>query len=128
MPALARLMAFIPALGLIGGCATAPTKDMFFKYAGPPIDSFTYLGKSNGVRPLGGNDIVFWTTLNDAYLIRVVDPCPNLAFGNKIDLTAVANTVTASVDSVVLGNEHCRIDTIRHVDYLAMKQAGLAGP
>jgi hypothetical protein len=133
MPALARLMALITALGLIGGCATAPTKQMFVKYAGPTIPSFTYLGHFNGIRPLGGNDVVIWTTINDPYLITVVPPCPNLPFATKVNLTDVANTVTAGVDWVIIGNadipsNNCLIGTIRHVDYLAMKQAGIAGP
>src|SRR5579862_9550720 len=98
MPVLARLMALITTLGLIGGCATAPTKATFEQYASPPVDSFTYLGRYNGVRILDGNNFVLWTTVNDAYLIKVMDPCPNLAFANKVDLTSASNTVTSSVD------------------------------
>jgi len=127
-----RPRALIPALvltlGLMAGCATAPTKQTFLQYAGPPIESFTYLGHYNGFRTLGGQDLVIWTTINDAYLIKVLEPCLNLPFANRVDLTSASKTVTRSVDWVVFDRGRCRIDTIQHVDYGAMKKAGLAGP
>jgi hypothetical protein len=120
--------ALVLTLGLMAGCATAPTKQMFLQYAGPPIESFTYLGHYNGFRTLGGQDLVIWTTINDAYLIKVLEPCLNLPFANRVDLTSAARTVTRSIDWVVFDRGRCRIDTIQHVDYGAMKKAGLAGP
>lgn len=127
-----RPRALIPALvltlGLMAGCATAPTKQTFLQYAGPPIESFTYLGHYNGFRTLGGQDLVIWTTINDAYLIKVLEPCLNLPFANRVDLTSASKTVTRSIDWVVFDRGRCRIDTIQHVDYGAMKKAGLAGP
>ena len=127
-----RPRALIPALvltlGLMAGCATAPTKQTFLQYAGPPIESFTYLGHYNGFRTLGGQDLVIWTTINDAYLIKVLEPCLNLPFANRVDLTSASRTVTRSIDWVVFDRGRCRIDTIQHVDYGAMKKAGLAGP
>jgi hypothetical protein len=115
-------------VGLMAGCATAPTKQTFLQYAGPPIESFTYLGHYNGFRTLGGQDLVIWTTINDAYLIKVLEPCLNLPFANRVDLTSASKTVTRSIDWVVFDRGRCRIDTIQHVDYGAMKKAGLAGP
>jgi len=128
MPTLIRPLALILALGLMAGCATAPTKETYLQYAGPPIDSFTYLGHYNGFRTLGGQDIVIWTTINDAYLIKVLEPCMNLPYANKVVLTNEANTVTRLIDWVDFDHGHCRVDTIRHIDYGAMKKAGLAGP
>jgi hypothetical protein len=128
------LVAPIAALGLALGCATAaaaspaPTLETFMQYAGPPIDSFTYLGHYDGFRTLGGRDVVIWTDINDAYLIRVMDPCTNLPFANAVKLTSNVKTVTRSVDAVVVEGVRCRIESIRHVDYLAMKKAHLAGP
>ena len=128
MPTAIRPTALILALGLMAGCTTAPTKQTFEQYAGPPIEGFTYLGHYNGFRTLGGLDLVIWTTINDAYLIKVIPPCVNLPFANKVDLTSAARTVTRSVDWVIVGRDRCRIDTIRHIDYRAMKKAGIAGP
>jgi hypothetical protein len=132
MRTINRLRALIPALvltlGLMAGCATAPTKQTFLQYAGPPIESFTDLGHYNGFRTLGGQDLVIWTTINDAYLIKVLEPCLNLPYANRVDLTSAAKTVTRSIDWVIFDRGRCRIDTIQHVDYGAMKKAGLAGP
>jgi Family of unknown function (DUF6491) len=132
MRTINRLRALIPALvltlGLMAGCATAPTKQTFLQYAGPPIESFTYLGHYNGFRTLGGQDLVIWTTINDAYLIKVLEPCLNLPYASRVDLTSAAKTVTRSIDWVIFDRGRCRIDTIQHVDYGAMKKAGLAGP
>ena len=123
-----RTATLVLTLGLLAGCATAPTKQTYLQYAGPPIESFTYLGRYNGFRTLGGQDLVIWTTINDAYLIKVLEPCLNLPYANKVDVTSEAHTVTRSIDWVVFDRGRCRIDTIQHVDYGAMKKAGLAGP
>jgi hypothetical protein len=124
----------IAVLGLVLGCATAaaaspaPTLETYLQYAGPPIDSFTYLGRYDGFRTLGGRDVVIWTNINDAYLIRVMNPCIELPFANAVKLTSSVKTVTRSVDAVLVGGDRCRIESIRHVDYRAMKKAHLAGP
>jgi hypothetical protein len=123
-----RTATLVLSLGLMAGCATAPTKQTYLQYAGPPIESFTYLGRYNGFRTLGGQDLVIWTTINDAYLIKVLEPCLNLPYANKVDVTSEAHTVTRSIDWVVFDHGRCRIDTIQHIDYGAMKKAGLAGP
>ncbi|HTV77419.1 MAG TPA: DUF6491 family protein [Steroidobacteraceae bacterium] len=120
--------AVVLALGLMAGCAAAPTRQMFEQYAGPPIESFTYLGHYNGFRTLGGLDVVIWTSINDAYLIRVMPPCVNLPYANRVELTSEAHMVTRSIDWVIVGRDRCRIDTLQHIDYGAMKKAGIAGP
>jgi hypothetical protein len=128
-------MALVAAVGLMAGCAggafsnsPAPTKDTFLKYAGPPIDRFTYLGHDEGFRTLGGEDVVIWTTISDAYLITVMKPCVQLPFANRVALTSASKTVTSNVDWVLVDNDRCRIASIRHIDYGAMKAAGIAPP
>ena len=122
------ILAVAVTAGLLTACATAPTKQTYLQYAGPPIESFTYLGHYNGFRTLGGQDVIIWTDINDAYLIKVLEPCLNLVYANRVELTSEARTVTRSIDSVIFDHGRCRIDTIQHVDYGAMKKAGLAGP
>ncbi len=134
MRTFTRLSAAIAVLGLVLGCAAAaaaspaPTLETYLQYAGPPIDSFTYLGHYDGFRTLGGQDLVIWTDINDAYLIHVMKPCVELPFANDVKLTSSARTVTRSVDAVLVGGDRCRIESIRHIDYLAMKKAHLAPP
>jgi Family of unknown function (DUF6491) len=128
----AVIRSFLPlvptlTLGLMAACATAPTEKAYLRYAGPPIESFTYLGHYNGFRTLGGVDLVIWTS-SEAYLIKAVDPCPHLAYAKQVELTSEANTVTRSIDWVGVDHDRCRIDTIQRLDFGAMKRAGLAGP
>jgi hypothetical protein len=137
MPASIRLLALIPALGPLAGCvaappasAQAPTPEAqtYLKYAGPPIDSFTYLGHYDGFRALGSGYVVIWTTYADAYLIRVRDPCIQLPLANKVALTSSVHTVSRNFDWLLVDQEHCRIGTIQHLDYDAMKRDHVAGP
>jgi hypothetical protein len=135
VPVVTRLMAAVSLVGLLAGYASAqaappPTKDtqLFLKYSGPPIDGFTYIGHYYAFRSVGGPYVVIWTTFDDAYLIKVMDPCVNLPFAGSVDLTSTARTVDRRFDSLIVGHDHCRIDTIQHVDYPAMKAAHVAGP
>jgi hypothetical protein len=134
MPMLSRLLVPVAALGLMAGCVTVapspPSKDAqtFLNYAGPPIDNFTYLGRYYGVRVLGGPYVALWTTNSDGYLIKVMEPCTNLPFANKIDLTSASRTVTRNYDYVIVGQDRCHIDTIQRLDIEAMKQAHIVGP
>jgi hypothetical protein len=131
MPTLTRLTAMVFAAVCLAGCATLPpiskqdadTEATLLKFAGPPIDSFTYLGRYDGFRTLGDKQVVLFTTINDAYLIRVRDPCINLRFANRVGLTSSDRTVNRAFDFVLSDHERCRIDTIRHIDYAAMKRA-----
>ncbi|HEY6453786.1 MAG TPA: DUF6491 family protein [Steroidobacteraceae bacterium] len=134
MPTLTRLTAFILAAALLAGCTTPPpskqdlaTEAKLLKFAGPPIDSFTYLGHYDGFRTLGDKQVVIFTTVNDGYLIRVRDPCVNLRFVNRFGLTSTDRTVNRAFDFVLADHERCLIDSIRHIDYGAFKRARDAG-
>jgi hypothetical protein len=100
----------------------------FQQYAGPPVEQFTMydLWKWQG---LGPRDIAVWTTINDAYLIRVEKSCNNLDWTHGLSLTQkMRQQVTQKFDYVVLGSQHCKIEEIRPVDYRAMLKAGENGP
>jgi hypothetical protein len=134
MPTLTRLTAIIFAAVLLAGCTAPPptkrevvTEGNLLKFAGPPIDSFHYLGHYDGFRTLGDKQVVLFTTVNDGYLIRVRDPCLDLRFVNRFGLTATDKTVTRAFDYVLADQQRCQIDSIRHIDYRAYKQARDAG-
>ncbi len=129
MPTLTRLMASITALGLVAGCVAPPPSKAdvaleanLLKYAGPPIDSFTYLGHYDDFRTLGNNAVVLFTTDSDGSLIRVRDPCYGLQVANRVGLTSELNTVNRTFDKVLVRQQRCGIDTIRHIDYAAFKR------
>ena len=98
------------------------TREQFMQYAGPPVDSFTWLGRYEGWKPLGNQQVVLWTSVNDAYLLTVTAPCVGLDFENGIRLTSTTRTVTRGVDGLLVQGQKCFITQIRPVDYLAMKK------
>jgi hypothetical protein len=120
----------LSATVLLTACSGIPLKQRqdeqrarYEAYAGPPIEKFTYLGRYDSWQPVGTNELVVWTTINQAYLITVAPPCENLEFANRIGLTQTANTVSARFDFVKVGHEwRCPIQQIRPVDYLRMRQ------
>jgi len=124
------LTATILAVLLAGCAATAPispqdaaTQAKLLQFAGPPIDSFTYLGHYDGFRTLGEKQVVLFTTINDGYLIRVRAGCRNLRYVNRFGLTSSDRTVNRVFDFVLADQQRCPIETIRHIDYGAFKRA-----
>jgi Family of unknown function (DUF6491) len=103
-------------------------REQYLHYAGPPVDSFTYLRDYYAWTPIGNYQLVLWTTINDAYLITVMPPCVGLDFARGIHLTQTANTVTRGVDKILFQDQICFISQLRPVDYLAMKREVHAGP
>lgn len=129
IPALAAAALVMSAL--VTACSSIPLKQRqdvqrarYESYAGPPIQQFTWLGRYDSWQPIGTNELVVWTTLNQAYLIKVAPPCENLDFANRIALTSTANTVSARFDFVKVGGDRwrCPIQEIRPIDYLKMRQ------
>jgi hypothetical protein len=124
----------IVTLVLCGACAGGiplhpgqqPVRDRYSAYAGPPIPSFTWLGRYDGWEPLGKDQLVIFTTPNDAYLLKIWPPCDMRFVRNNIGLSATARTVTAHLDSVITnspgtGRWRCPIEEIRKVDYQRMR-------
>lgn len=100
----------------------------YMDYAGQPVEQFSYLGRFDGWRALGRDKLVVWTGINDAYLLTVQEPCPELQFATRIGLTSNTGTVNRGFDSVKLGrNQECRITEIRPVNYKELKAAQRAG-
>jgi hypothetical protein len=133
MPTLHRLLLPVAALGFLTASIAVPAAvpkeaQTFLQYAGPPIDDFTYIGRYYAVRVLGGPYLALWTTVSDGYLLKVMDPCVNLPFANKLDLTSANRIVSRSYDYVIVGQDRCHIDTIQRLDIQAMKEAHIVGP
>ena len=96
----------------------------FEKYAGAPIDQFQYwtLYKWQLVGP---TKVVVWTTINDAYLVTVEDPCPDLEWANTIALTSKqSHFVSTKFDFVTFGKGQCQIKQIQPIDYKQMLKDG----
>jgi hypothetical protein len=114
---------------LLTACSGIPRQDRdqeqldrYLRYAGPPVDHITYLGRYDRWTSLGQYQLVVWTGINDAYLITVRSPCENLQFVQHIGLTQTGSTVSSRLDSVLVKHWRCQISEIRPVDYLRMQQ------
>jgi hypothetical protein len=101
-------------------------RDRYAAYAGPPIPSFTWLGRYDGWEALGKDELVIFTTPNDAYMLKIWPPCDMRFVTNGIGLSSTGPTVTAHLDSVITnspstGRWRCPIEEIRRVDYPRMR-------
>ena len=88
-------------------------------YLEEPVDSFTML-RHDSWEPLGRNQLVLWTTINDAYLLTVTGPCHELPFAQTVGVTTTASMVTR-LDSVIVRGNRCPIAQIQPIDVERMK-------
>ncbi len=120
----------------LGACASGPRQTdaqklaLYQAYAGEPVKDFQFFGRINGWTPLGDAALAVWTRPNQAYLLQIYGPCPDLEFAPAISLSSQMSRVSARFDSVQpLGGGTgsiripCRIETIRLLDVKALKQA-----
>jgi Family of unknown function (DUF6491) len=131
-PTLFLLPATLVVATLVTGCASnggipkhdpkEHLRDRYTSYAGPPINSFSWLGRYDSWEPIGNNQLVVYTTPFDAYLLTVNPPCTDLPWANSIGLTSTGSTVSTGFDSVKVGRSiPCQISQIRKVDVSKMK-------
>ena len=107
------------------GCATGVARTHstealhYADYAGTPIDSFVSFN-IDGWESVGRDQLVVWTGVNDAYLLKVWDNCRDLQFAQRIAVTQTGSSVTRG-DSVRVGHDRCPISEIRRIDIKQMK-------
>ena len=124
---LSGLMASV--LVLFAGTALADTAKVMAKnlarfehYAGKPQDAVTVF-QLQGWQPLGDDHIAIWTGVNDVYLIKVAKPCVNLSWTNSVGINPHMNQLQARFDSIHVRGMPCQIETIRKVDYRALRKS-----
>ncbi len=83
-------------------------------YAGEPIDHFTSF-RLNGWTPVSRDQVVLWTGVNEAYLVRVQSTCPDLKFANSIGVTSTTRTISR-FEKLQVGADTCPIEEIRPID------------
>jgi hypothetical protein len=126
----------VGAFALLGACTDNPPKReqmaadraTFLKYSSDPVERVTYLGRYYGMRQLGDYQFVLWTTINDAYLMKVTPPCVGLDYTTSLNLTSAQNTITRGVDGALVEGQKCFITEIRPVDYQKMRRETNSGP
>jgi len=130
-----RLLISLAAVVLaLPACASGGTPDsdrlaLYQAHAMPPVESFRYLNRIDGWTPLGDTAVAIWTHPNEAYLLEVDTPCPDLEFAQAIGLTSNSGTVYSRFDKVIpraggsTRTMPCPIRQIRPLDVKALKSA-----
>jgi len=98
----------------------------YSSYAGQPVQSFNWLGRFDSWEPLGKDQLLVYTTPNEAYLLKVSGPCDVRFATGPIGITSTNSTVLAGLDSIVVnsgvgGSWQCPIAEIRPLDVHRMK-------
>ena len=110
----------ISAATMLAGCASLRKSQLdYHEYAGEPVKSF-YMSNFDGWAPVSKDEVVVWSGINKAYLIKVSGYCPDLQFANAIAVTSTASTVD-KFEKVIVGHDRCFIQEIRPVDVKQMK-------
>jgi hypothetical protein len=136
LPAIAALAA---VLVLLGACVSksgsppgsgTPAQQQalarYTQFAGPPLQSFTWLGRFWSWEPLSRDQLAVWTTANEAYLLQIWPPCDLRWAGLGIGISSTARTIYRGADSVIVrsggaGPTSCPIDSIRRIDVQRMR-------
>lgn len=128
-PCFWKALALLSAAIVTAACTGIPRRDrdrealeQYLKYAGPPVDRITYLGRYDNWQAVGQYQLVLWAGINDAYLVTVSPPCENLLFANRIGVTQTANTIYARFDAVLVRHWRCQITEIRPINYSKLRQ------
>ena len=98
----------------------------FQRYAGQPVDEFPMFELWQW-QVLGPNTLVVWSTIHDAFLLRVDKTCNNLEWTHGLSVTQeMRMKVSNKFDFVVFRDQRCKITEIRPIDYKAMLKDGNA--
>ena len=122
-----KLLAFALPIALIGmlPAAQASRADRlatFEKFAGAPVAQFRYF-QLTGFEPLADHTVAVWTGPNKVYLIKVREPCSNFNYASTLSLDgSPTNLFTQKFGTVRFGDEQCMVESIRPVDYRAMRK------
>lgn len=95
----------------------------FEQFAGAPIESFD-MWQLYQWQSLGPDRLAVWSAVNKVWLLKVSQPCIRLEDTAAIKITSqMTHKVTARFDYVDFAAQHCQIQEIRPVDYMAMRHA-----
>jgi hypothetical protein len=91
--------------------------------AGEPVNAFSIFGPVDGWTDLGDRNLAVWTSGNEAYLLELATPCPDLSEAFAIGLTQSGQRVASGFDGVIVRGPittvtpaPCMISRIRPVD------------
>ena len=120
-----RLLGMILAGVLVAGCSSGLARRdesglKYVDYAGEPVQQITAMRGIDSWTPVSRNQLVIWTGINEAWLLKVWDNCPDLNFANSIQVTQTGRSISR-FERVIAGRDSCPIQEIRPVDVNRMK-------
>ena len=95
-------------------------KLQYTEYAGEPVKSFYMKSTDQGWSPVSRDQLVVWSGINEAYLLKVTGYCPDLMFAQAVGVTNDGGTVD-KFSKVIVGRDRCFIEEIRPIDTKQMK-------
>jgi len=129
MPIKSAITATLLAAALLFGSAASATADReaeqlarYEQFAKPPVQDMPFW-RMDGYESLGRDAVMVWTSVKDAWLIRVYEPCSDLQWANSIGLTSNMHRVSTKFDFVLARKSRCMIKSIQPVDYRAYRDA-----
>jgi siroheme synthase len=124
-PVVVGLLAAVTCPAFADTPATEATNlARFEKYAGAPVENFTMWSMYKW-QNLGPDQLAVWTKVNEAYLLKVAQPCIRLEDAKGVVVTSqMSHQVNRRLDYVNFRGQHCQIVEIRPLDYKTMIKDG----
>lgn len=115
---------------LLAGCATkgdlasreAEELALYQQHAGAMVDRIQTFAGIDRWHRIDDRHVVVWTGVNRAWLLELRVVCPGLAFQDRIRVSSNDGVVTRRFDAIEFRHERCPIETIRPVDYKALRE------
>lgn len=127
-----RTLAVLAAGLLAAGAAMAQDVDAeqrlarYQQVAGEPVLSFRLFGALNHWEALDHSHVVVWARPNEAWMLTLDAPCPDLSKARAIELGDAGGRVLArsSVVTVIgdVASLPCRVESIQPLDARALKE------
>jgi hypothetical protein len=103
------------------GCASGLSRssgdrvlERYEPYIGEPIRGFTAF-RMQSWQPVSRNQLILWTSINDAYLLTITNNCPDLMFTDTVRVTSTASQIS-TLDQVRVRGDRCPIQKIQPID------------
>ena len=122
--AMRTLFAILLAMVVTSACANGLERNrdplaQYDGYIGEPVRSFTAF-RVQSWQPVDTNQLILWTGVNDAYLIKVEGYCPDLPYANTVSVDNKTSQIS-TLDSIIVKGDRCRIKQINPIDVKTMK-------
>lgn len=94
----------------------------FERFAGEPVGEIRNF-RLYRWRPLGVTALAVWADPGRVFLLTVDAPCDDLEYAKVLQVSSTTRIVAVRTDRILVGNDDCRIASIRPVDYRALQRA-----